>query len=235
MKYNGIIKEYKSLYNNYYSVLFKLYFMRVRRQHNDKMNIFLILKDGQRINTTYGNATTFSRLHNYENSNISNLSLKCNGISFYYKNKQVLLDIPNFSDIESVFFREDYKFLNANNVDIIDIGMNLGDSAIYFAVNGAKRVIGLEPYPYIYSFAERNIKMNKFDNIIPLNAGYGNDSYITVNATKITGTGESLKTSNNGIKISIYSLKTLINKYKIGNAMLKMAVNIIYWMKMIPY
>jgi len=50
--------------------------------------------------------------------------------------------------------------------------MNIGDSAIYFALNGAKRIIGLEPYPYAFSYAEKNIKLMIIKNIILFNACY---------------------------------------------------------------
>jgi GT2 family glycosyltransferase len=53
--------------------------------------------------------------------------------------------------------RKEYSFLNVVNRDVIDIGMNIGDSTIYFALNGARRVIGLEPYPYAFSYAKINV------------------------------------------------------------------------------
>ena len=100
--------------------------------------------------------------------------------------------------------------------------MNIGDSAIYFALNGAKRVIGLEPYPYAFSYAEKNIKLNNFNNIIPINAGYGKDSSILVDDKKISENGSILISSNSGKEIPIYSLKTLLKMYKIKNAIVKM-------------
>ena len=63
-------------------------------------------------------------------------------------------------------------------------GMNIGNSAIYFALNGAKRVIGLESYPYAFSYAEKNIKLNNLNNIILLNAGYSKDSTILIDDKK---------------------------------------------------
>ena len=108
-----------------------------------------------------------------------------------------------------------------NDCDVIDVGMNIGDSSIYFSMNGAKRVIGLEPYPYAFSIAEKNIRLNNINNIIPINAGYGKDSNVIV-SEKISSNSSSLICSDSGKEISIISLKTLINRYNIESAVLKM-------------
>ena len=40
---------------------------------------------------------------------------------------------------------EQYKILGVSNKDVIDIGANIGDTAIYFAVKGARHVYAFEP------------------------------------------------------------------------------------------
>lgn len=53
---------------------------------------------------------------------------------------------------------------------VFDIGMSNADSAIFFAINGAKKVVGLEPHVVSFQLAERNIKANNLqERIIPLN------------------------------------------------------------------
>ena len=65
--------------------------------------------------------------------------------------------------------------------------------------------------------------MNNLQNVITLNAGYGKDSKILVSDSKITSNASSLIASNDGgNEIPIYSLKTLLNEYKIEDAILKM-------------
>ena len=161
-------------------------------------------------------------LYNIKNQNIKKLNLTSEGVSFYYKNHPIVLDIPPFSDPDAVFFREDYSFLNIKDEDVIDIGANIGDSAIYFALNNAKRVIALEPYPYAFSFAEKNIKLNHCENIILLNAGYGKNSKMFIDDKKISkGSSELIVSNNGGKEISIYSLEELINQYEIKDAILK--------------
>ena len=118
---------------------------------------------------------------------------------------------------------EDYKFLNVNNEIVIDLGANIGDSAIYFALNGAKEVIALEPYPYSFNFAVRNVKENNLDDKIEIfNAGYGKDAEILVDENVINELGTNLKYSGNGRKIKSYSLGSLIKKLNLDTAILKM-------------
>jgi len=218
-----ILKNYKKVYKNYFILLSKLYFKRRRSLQNDNIMIKVILRDGKEINVPYGWVVKFADLHTYQNENISNLSLVKEGISFRYKDFPVIINPARSSDPEAVFFREEYNFLNVKDRDVIDVGMNIGDSTIYFALNGARRVIGLEPYPYAFSYAEKNVKLNNLQNVITLNAGYGKDSKIFVDDSKILFTGSSLIASNDGGKeIPIYSLKTLLNEYEIEDAILKM-------------
>ena len=122
-----------------------------------------------------------------------------------------------------MFIEEEYKFLNAKNRVVVDIGASIGDSPIYFALNGATMVIGLEPYPYTYNFGIKNIKENKLDDkIIFLNAGYGPDREIFLDENKISNEEMDLQPSERGKKLSIYSLKTIVDKFNIDKAVLKM-------------
>src|SRR5487761_1165183 len=51
---------------------------------------------------------------------------------------------------------------------VIDAGSYTGDSAVYFATNGATRVIGLEPYKDNLDLALENVKLNKLGSKITL-------------------------------------------------------------------
>ena len=215
------IFSYKKQYRNYISILFTLYAKRKTSRIKD-VNLSVYLRDGEKLIVTYGWVTTFVRLTKIENSNISELKLTNDGISFMYKEVPILLDPARYSDPDAVFFNEEYKFLNVKDRDVIDIGMNIGDSALYFSISGAKRVIGLEPYPYAFSFAEKNVKLNGINNIILLNAGYGKDSNVMIEQEKFSSNGSSLISSIKGKNIPIFSLKTLIKRYDIKDAILKM-------------
>jgi len=59
---------------------------------------------------------------------------------------------------------------NVTGKNVIDIGMSNGDSSIYFAKKGAKKVVGIEPDKSSFNLAIKNIRSSKVDNIvIPFN------------------------------------------------------------------
>lgn len=216
----NITNSCRKSYRNWISVLIQLFMERTASKDKD-VNIKVSLRDGKTIRIPYGWVTSYARLSKINNNNISNLELTINGLSFSYKERKIILDPARFSDLDAVFFHEEYKFLNVTNKDVIDIGTNIGDSAIYFLINGARRVIALEPYPYAFSVAERNVKLNNMSDIILINSGYGEDSKMTV-SEKISNNASSLSASLNGKEIYILSLKTLIDKYNIENCVIKM-------------
>ena len=55
-----------------------------------------------------------------------------------------------------------------------------------------------------------------------INAGYWKDKEIKIDVSFISNAGSDIKESENGPNISLYSLKTLVNKYNIDSAILKM-------------
>ncbi|BBG23182.1 hypothetical protein IC006_0466 [Sulfuracidifex tepidarius] len=72
---------------------------------------------------------------------------------------------------------ENFSIKQYNNEiegEVVDIGANIGDSAIYFALKGASHVYAFEPLPDIYGIALQNIKINHLENKITLaNAAVG--------------------------------------------------------------
>lgn len=217
-----VIGAYRKAYRNYISVLLTVFIRNGKSSYHKNTYIKVFVRNKKRITASSGCVMAYARVVNIENINISQLDLTENGLIFKYKNLPVKLYAPISSDIDAVFFYEDYKFLNVKDRDVIDIGMNIGDSSVYFSIIGARRVIGLEPYPYAFSFAEKNVQLNSINNIILLNAGYGKDRSIIIDQEKKSGIGSSLIPSRKGKNIPILSLNTLINKYNIKNAILKM-------------
>ena len=83
-----------------------------------------------------------------------------------YCRTQVGFDLGH---IVEIFLSKDYGVdFQAKNV--IDIGMSNGDSSIFFAKNGAKLVIGVEPDRRSFSIALTNVNESKVNEIVlPLN------------------------------------------------------------------
>jgi len=74
--------------------------------------------------------------------------------------------------IYQVFDCGEYEPSNVKDRVVVDIGAYVGDSAVYFALKGAKRVIAIEPHPSAFSEMLDNIRLNNMESvIIPINAG----------------------------------------------------------------
>jgi ribosomal protein L11 methylase PrmA len=60
--------------------------------------------------------------------------------------------------------------------DVIDVGANVGDTALYFVLNGARKVIAVEPLPNVARCAEENLKLNDVaDKVKVVNAVLGGE------------------------------------------------------------
>jgi len=44
--------------------------------------------------------------------------------------------------------------------DVIDVGANTGETALYFVLNGARKVIAVEPLPNVAKCAEENVNVS---------------------------------------------------------------------------
>jgi FkbM family methyltransferase len=74
--------------------------------------------------------------------------------------------------IFQVFNDGDYEQLNVKGRVVVDVGAYIGDSAIYFALKGAKKIIAIEPHPGAFAEMLDNIRLNNLEGvIIPVNAG----------------------------------------------------------------
>ncbi|MEM3715022.1 MAG: FkbM family methyltransferase [Nitrososphaeria archaeon] len=216
-----IIKNYRRAYSNWFSVLYQMY-----RTRNKKTNEFIKVRlkgTDNILNVPRIVVSVYAYLNSIPHPKIHNLSIDSNLLSFFYENYKLKFDLGNGGDIEATFFNEEYNFLNVEGKNVIDIGSNLGDTAIYFAIKGAKKVISLEPYPYTFGLATENIGFSEFkDKIEIINAGYGEDKKIKIDTSFIPDNGSDLRESENGQDINLYSLKTLMNKYNIDSGILKM-------------
>jgi len=79
--------------------------------------------------------------------------------------------------IPEIFEEGMYKMLNVKGKVVVDVGAYIGESAIYFALKGAKRVFAIEPHPDAFAEMLDNIKLNNLEHIIvPLNLGIASRS-----------------------------------------------------------
>jgi len=93
--------------------------------------------------------------------------------------------------IYQVFDCGEYEPSNVKDRVVVDIGAYVGDSAVYFALRGARRVVAVEPHPGAFAEMLDNIRLNNMENvIIPINAGLASKpGKVCVNNVGIDATG----------------------------------------------
>jgi len=133
--------------------------------------------------------------------------------------------VDNGGDLGETFFRENYFFSeDLKNKTIVDIGANIGDSSVYFALKGASKVLAIEPFPLFFNILLENIRTSRLENIIlPLNLMIGKENKITyIRADTELTIGSKATESSEGFKIEMITLSNIIDKYNITEAILKM-------------
>jgi FkbM family methyltransferase len=126
------------------------------------------------------------------------------------------LDYPTISSGE-------YRWLPVRGKLVLDIGANIGDTAVYFAASGAERVIALEPYPYSVKFAEENVRFSDTAAQVQIiNGGIGKSGSIRVDPKFKNTVGSDLHGAVEGVEVPIFSLHDLVRTFGLRDAVLKM-------------
>ncbi len=121
-----------------------------------------------------------------------------------------------------VFFKEGYSRLPVKDRIVLDIGANIADTSIYFALKGDKKVIALEPFPKNYEMAKQNVELNKLSEKIFLTLGGLSDknSHMLIDSDK-----EGMFTLEHferGLEIPLITLDHILNINDVNSAILKM-------------
>jgi len=98
------------------------------------------------------------------------VGLEVNGVSAVFN-----IHCVNADDIGEIFAGGNYEFPEVlsglRGRDVIDVGANAGDTALYFILNGARKVIALEPLPNVARCAEENVRLSSAtDKVKVINA-----------------------------------------------------------------
>ena len=111
-----------------------------------------------------------------------------------------------------------------NGKTVVDVGANVGDTAIYYASKGA-RVFAFEPIKAHYDAMIKNLGLNPqiANRITPINAGIGKDGMLRFyhDSTQEIGSSASflydLNISSEISEVKGYSLKTARSEFKMSN------------------
>jgi FkbM family methyltransferase len=191
-----------------------------------KKRVTIKLKTGKKIKVESSNCFDFWKSKNplifYQNVKIDERKKQ---IEFRYKNHLLRLNsLITAEEYAEQFVKETYKWLNVKGKEVVDVGAYLGDSAIYFAINEAKHVYAFEPYPFSCKIAIENIKLNNLERKITLlNEAVGQESKIIYVDENYRNTAdEDLKEFRKGKKIKVTTLKEIVKRFGLKNAVLKM-------------
>ena len=142
-------------------------------------------------------------------------------LRFYYDGDAALAD--TLSLIREQFVDETYGRLRVNGRTVIDIGANVGDTAMYFALNGARHVYAFEPCSHPYGLAVRNVRRNGLEERITLlNAGcWSSDTRVRISDDSGSKSYSALDISKRGKLVRMLSLDTVAKRYCSGESVLK--------------
>ena len=131
----------------------------------------------------------------------------------------IVRDMQGYYAMKETFIADQYNWLlnNLNKKSIaVDIGANIGDSAIYFARNkNVKLVYAYEPFPILYKEAKKNISLAKSKKIKLFNAGIcSSNKDIMIPDMYPAHEGSIIKNYNKGIKIHIYDINYILKNIR---------------------
>jgi FkbM family methyltransferase len=218
-------QAYRKTYRNYFSVL-----MHIMRGRYPVEAVLRRKNKAPLVLHNHVEAFFFTLINNREEIeyDLTNDELIFYPIPFipYTDMKLKLYGCINNGDIFDIFLRDTYRFLRVEGKIVIDIGANIADSSIYFALKGADKVIAIEPFPRNYEMAKKNIEINNLSNKISLHlAGCAAKAkVITVDPNYKSDIFSSLIESKDGIKVPLRTIENILNENSIlsqGQAILK--------------
>jgi FkbM family methyltransferase len=119
-------------------------------------------------------------------------------------------------DVHGTYIQEVYKSLPVKDRVVVDIGANIGDSAIYFSKRGARSVIAIEPSEVNYQLAKQNIVLNAINNIQLVHAACtSSGGYINIDSN-IGGVFTSVDRTGN-IKVKSVTLQDIVNEFNLSD------------------
>lgn len=139
-----------------------------------------------------------------ENIFIDKKSVCCNGDELIAKLEKCKIYLKTLSDeavFKEIFISREYDIAIPGDISVIDIGMNVGISSIFFALKDeVKSVYGFEPFENTYEDALRNIEnCAEKEKIHPYKLGLSNKSEsMVVNYNNADSESMSIVVDNKG-------------------------------------
>lgn len=140
-----------------------------------------------------------------------------------FKGKQLFFFHHDTLDL-GIFTQNFYSRLPVANKIVVDIGGNIGDSALLYASIGAKKVVMLEPQPKFFEYASKNIKHNGMSEKIQIlnSALGGKKGHIKIDYEQSGKNFQIPLDNETGISIPVLTLDEILSKYDEKSFILKM-------------
>ena len=149
---------------------------RYRKQFDNWISVAIRATFGRYpINCVYRKGETkkiaYTRLHLYW------LSLGYEWVDFLpemgmfkarFRGRDILFAGGFTGDLAGVFGDEEYASMDVRGRIVVDVGANVGDSSIYFCLQGARKVIAVEPLAFNCELIQQNARLNGFDERIAI-------------------------------------------------------------------
>lgn len=84
---------------------------------------------------------------------------------FYTKGRKITYffnpkELDSIANLNITFTERQYDTLNVKDRVVADVGAAYGDTALFFALNGAKKVYAYEPVPWVAEILRKNVEAN---------------------------------------------------------------------------
>ena len=202
-------RVYKATYKNWLWVLMRLALMGSAKA---------ILRDGRALQGNSIIIGSMARLYDFclHSQHCKILKIPDDASYIIIEVEGRALTIYGWYHVDFVANINEYSFLNTQDKSVLDIGAFVGDSAILFALRGARRVVAVEPSPWAYKVAKKNVEANRLGNVITLvNCAVGReDGKVLMLPSGEIGTGFRATDSYRGdTPVPTCTLDSLIEKY----------------------
>jgi FkbM family methyltransferase len=142
---------------------------------------------------------------------------------YNYNGKEIRIIHAERGEVEEVFVHRGYSWLPVKDRIVLDIGANIGDSAIFFALNGAEHVYAFEVVPSTAQLCRENVMNNGLEEkVTVINEGIGKPGRIKIPSNIRADGGYQVRQDTEGdTEVEIKSLTQIIDELKITDAVMK--------------
>jgi len=151
--------------------------------------------------------------------NFANDTISLSKYSFNDKTNITIHGGISNGEFINIFMNNFYKSVPVENKVVIDVGANIGDSAIYFVLRGAKKVICVEPFPRNYELAKKNIEFNNLSSKISVILAGCSDrnGKIKIDPDYKSTDSSILSHFKVGIEVPLMTLENILNENNLRN------------------